>query len=77
MEPAPEAIFMGKVASGDFSRKTTVLASGASTLSSAENITAGPFTSLMRRVRSKEYLTSLEVSLSPLLKVRPSFRVQR
>lgn len=68
---------MGKVASGVFRWKTTVLASGVSTLSSAENITAGPFLSLMRLVRSKEYLTSFEVSASPLLKVRPSLRVQR
>lgn len=68
---------MGKVASGDFSRKTTVLESGASTLSSAANITAGPSLSLMRLMRSKENLTSLDVSGWPLLKVSPSFRVQR
>lgn len=77
MEPAPEAIFMGKVASGVFRWKTTVLASGVSTFSSAENITEGPFLSLMRCVRSKENLTSFEVSASPLLKVRPGLRVQR
>ncbi len=75
MEPAPEAIFMGKVASGFLRRKTTVLASGASTFSRPANITAGPRLSLMRLIRSKENLTSSEVSAWPLLNFRPSLRV--
>ncbi len=75
MEPAPEAIFMGKVASGVLRRKTTVRSSGASTLSRPANITAGPRLSLIRLIRSKENLTSSAVRLLPLLNFRPSLRV--
>lgn len=75
MEPAPEAILLGKVASGTFRRKTTVFSSGASTLSSMGNMIAGPAGSLILSVRSKENLTSSEVSASPLLNWRPSFSV--
>lgn len=76
IEPAPEAILLGKVASGNFSLKTTVLASGVSTSSSIGNMIAGPVLSLISRTRSKEYLTSFEVRSLPLLNFRPSRNVQ-
>ncbi len=75
MEPAPEAILLGKVASEVFSLKMTVLSSGASMPAIDESITAGPFSSLIFSVRSKENLTSFEVRLWPLLNFRPSRRV--
>ena len=76
MEPAPEAILLGKVASGALSLKTTVLASGASTAASVANMIAGPASSLIFSMRSKENLTSFEVRASPLLNFRSSFSVQ-
>ncbi len=66
---------LGKVASGDLSLKTTVFSSGVSTLSSMGNMIAGPASSLIFSMRSKENLTSSEVSESPLLNLRPSLRV--
>lgn len=75
MEPAPDAILLGKVASEFLSLKMTVLSSGASMLAIDASITAGPLASLIFRVRSKENLTSFEVRLWPLLNFRPSRRV--
>lgn len=66
---------LGKVASGVFSVKTTVLSSGVSTLSSIGNMIAGPASSLIFSMRSKENLTSSEVSESPLLNLSPSLSV--
>ncbi len=76
MEPAPEAILLGKVASGTLGRKTTVFSSGVSMVSMVSSRGAGPFGSAILIARSKENLTSSEVSLLPLEKVRPSRRVQ-
>jgi hypothetical protein len=66
---------LGKVASAYFSLKTTVFASGVWTVSSMGNMTAGPETSSIFRMRSKENLTSSEVRASPLLNFRPSWSV--
>lgn len=77
IEPAPEASLLGKVASEVLSRKTTAFASGVSTLSSIGNMIAGPAGSLIFSMRSKENLTSFEVSASPLLNLRPALRVHR
>lgn len=65
---------LGKVASDVLRWKTTVLSSGASMLAIDESMTAGPFSSLIFSVRSKEYLTSFEVRLLPLLNFRSERR---
>lgn len=63
MEPAPEAILLGKVASGTLSWKTTVRASGVVIFAIVESSGAGPAGSSILIARSKEYLTSSEVRL--------------
>ena len=75
MKPAPEAILLGKVASGVLEVEDDGLASGVLTVSSMGNIIAGPAASLIFSMRSKENLTSSEVSVSPLLNFRPSWSV--
>ncbi len=71
MEPAPDAILLGKVASDVLRRKTTVFSSGVSMPAIEDSMTAGPASSLIFSVRSKENLTSFEVRLWPLLNFRP------
>ncbi len=75
MEPAPDAILLGKVASDVLRRKTTVFSSGVSMPAIDDSITEGPLASLIFSVRSKENLTSLEVRAWPLLNFRPVRRV--
>lgn len=68
---------MGKVASEYFRWKTTLSAEGVSIdLTEPSRAPAGPFSSLILMVRSKEYLTSSEVRLSPLLNFSPDRRMQ-
>lgn len=67
---------LGNVASGTLRRKTTVLSSGVLIDAIVESSGAGPAGSLILIVRSKEYLTSAEVRLLPLLNFSPSRKVQ-
>lgn len=76
MEPAPDAILLGNVASGTLRRNTTVLSSGVLIDEMPESSGAGPAGSLILIARSKEYLTSAEVRLWPLLNFRSSRMVQ-
>lgn len=66
---------LGKVASGVLRWNRTVLSSGVSMEAIDASMTAGPLSSLIFSVRSKENLTSFEVRLSPLLNFRPPRRV--
>lgn len=76
MEPAPDAILLGNIASGTLRWKTTVFSLGVVIDEMVESSGAGPAGSLIPIARSKEYLTSSDVRLLPLLNFSPSRRVQ-
>ncbi len=76
-EAAGEPRTYGKVASEVFRWKTTVSGSGVSIFSRLPKRSFGPTLELMVMIRSRECLTALESSGSPLENFRPLRRVHR